>query len=205
VFDAPKPATKNTLVVEKATKESLTAVIRHKTISEGYPFTESLSHQVTGGTRVDKRSEILLRNAGLLPPGMQTVPGKGARLDAFGNMSRGQIVQILSYFKTFGSIQSSGRKVRGQKSRSGSLNRTKDYVRGIGFFVVPTFDSKRRLTPGIWRVDKSGIDLIIRFVPAKSMNYKARYPFQVIANKVGRANYEKEFDKAFRQAIATAR
>ena len=48
------------------------------------------------GPRVDKASERNLRARGILPAGMFVVPAEGARLDQYGNMSRGQMIQILS-------------------------------------------------------------------------------------------------------------
>ncbi|MDF5999583.1 hypothetical protein P4050_14390 [Pseudomonas aeruginosa] len=45
---------------------------------------------------MDKASERNLRARGILPAGMFVVPAEGARLDQYGNMSRGQMIQILS-------------------------------------------------------------------------------------------------------------
>jgi hypothetical protein len=47
-----------------------------------------------------KRFEKALKAAGAMPYGWQSVPAAGARLDAYGNMSRGQIAQILSQVGT---------------------------------------------------------------------------------------------------------
>ena len=110
VFDRPKSVTRKGTYLKRSTKSSLTAEVGLKSRAAGsVPVAEYLAANIEGSGRVDKRSETLLRNAGILPAGMQTRPGPDARLDAYGNMSRGQIVQILSYFKTFGSIHTSGR------------------------------------------------------------------------------------------------
>lgn len=204
VFDRPKPSTKDSIVVDKATKTELTAVVRHKTRDAGgVPSDEFLTHNIIGGPRIDKRSEVLLRVAGILPEGMQTVPGQGARLDSFGNMSRGQIVQILSYFKAFGGIKSSGRGYAGG-TRSKAINRTKKYQRGAGYFVVTAWDTKQRLYPGVWKVDKAGIDLILVFVKSQ-MKYKSKYYFAETTEKAAVDRFSQEFQRAMREAIRTAR
>jgi hypothetical protein len=49
--------------------------------------------------RTPKAFERALMRAGAMPDDMRAVPGKFARLDAFGNISAGQIRQILSQLR----------------------------------------------------------------------------------------------------------
>ena len=62
----------------------------------GTPPARYLMAQVTGGQRLLKPFEKRLQAKGVLPSGMQTVPGKGATLDAFGNIAGSQMNRILS-------------------------------------------------------------------------------------------------------------
>lgn len=55
-----------------------------------------LRAEVFGGARAEKRMEMALRARHILPAGKFVVPAKGARLDAYGNISRGHVMQILS-------------------------------------------------------------------------------------------------------------
>lgn len=155
-LDRPKPQTTRAMRVEKATRDNLTAVLRFTNRGEGVPAAEYLAHNITGGQRGLKRSELMLRAAGILPPGLVTIPGKAAKLDAYGNMSRGQIVSILSYFRAFGATA----------LNSGRMNRRAKGTRSKAeYFVVPVRDRRLGLYPGIWRaVNRTDLEPLLMFV-----------------------------------------
>lgn len=206
VFDRPRPATAKGTLLTRSTKANLTATVAIKTRNEGrLPANEYLQAEIEGGRRADKRSEILLQRAGLLPPGMQTRPGSGARLDAYGNMSRGQVVQILSYFRTFGGIATSGRARgrAGTQTASQKLNRslTAKPRRAVEFFVVP--EGQPGLATGIWDRRGKKIAPVLIFITPPS--YKPVYKFEPVARAAAARVFNKNLDKAFRRAIATAR
>lgn len=100
VFDRPTRFTLNSVEVELARGNKLRVVVRIKD-APNLGDKHYLSAQVRGGGRRLKRYEYLLQRYGYLPAGKYTVPGKGARLDGNGNMSPGQIVQILSCLRAF--------------------------------------------------------------------------------------------------------
>lgn len=200
VFDRPKPATVKGTFVTRSTKTKPEAVIGLKTRAQGTPTAEYLQAQVDAGGRADKRSEILLQRAGILPAGYQTRPGSGARLDAYGNMSRGQIVQILSYFKTFGGIKESGR-YKGRDTRSAKLNRNSSRARTFEYFVVP--DGMPGLSTGIWKRQGRKIEPILIFI--KPPIYRKRYDFYGVANKIIRTRFDRQFEKALQYALSTAK
>lgn len=212
VFDRPKPATVKGTFVKRSTKTNLEAVIGLKTRAQGTPTSEYLHAQINPGRREDKRSEVLLQRAGILPAGYQTRPGSGARLDAYGNMSRGQIVQILSWFKAFGGIAHSGRG-RGTKelvngkfqtfydTKSQILNRNMKKRRVYEYFIVP--DGMPGLSTGIWKRQGRKIEPILIFI--KPPIYRKRYDFYGVANKIVRTNFVRQFDKALQYALATAK
>lgn len=190
VFDRAKPATRNAFRVEKSTKHNLRAIIAVKTReSGGLPASEYLHPNISGGKRNVKRSEAMLRAAGILPPGMFTAPGKGAKLDAYGNMSRGQIAQILSYFQTYGlTALNSGRMNMSQDKRAKLQNRS-------AYFIIP----KR----GIWQRHGKAISPILLFI--SKAEYKQIFGFEKIAKGVIDREWQKEFNAALDDAIRTAK
>lgn len=198
-FDRPKPATVKATYVERSTKQNLTATIGLKDRSKGVPAAEYLHPNVQGGARAYKRSEYMLNRAGILPSGMYTVPGKGAKLDVYGNMSRGQINQILSFFRTFGNTAlNSTRMNMTDKRRTGMAKRRTDY------FVVPVADRKTKLYPGIWqRTGNDELAPVLMFVSRPV--YRAIYNFSEVAEKVVRRTFQSEFDKALVMALKTAK
>lgn len=99
VFDRPTPYAKRSLRVQGATKHNLVAEIRPREFGGGTPVWKYLGPQVSAGRpRQPKRYEVALQARGVLPAGMITAPGRGAKLDAYGNLSRGQIKSMLTWF-----------------------------------------------------------------------------------------------------------
>jgi hypothetical protein len=198
-LDRPKPGTTRALRVERATKDNLTAVVRLNQRGEGVPAQEFIGHNVTGGRRGMKRSEIMLRAAGILPEGMYTIPGKEATLDAYGNMSKGQIVAILSYFRTFGvatykdgSLLNSSRMNRAQKTKARAV-----------YFLVPVRDRKLGLYPGIWKRAGRELQPVLMFV--KPGTHRKLVKMYETGTIVTRRDFNRLFDAAFADAMRTAR
>ncbi len=197
-LDRPKPTTTKAMRIEKATKEKLTAVVRLANRGEGVPSQEFIGHNVTGGRRGMKRSELMLRAAGILPDGLYTIPGKEAKLDAYGNMSRGQIVSILSYFRTFGITPlNSARMNMKDKTRARMVQRRGEY------FVVPVRDRKLGLYPGIWRRSGNELQPLLMFVSPGT--HKKLVKFYETGERVARRDFNRHFDQAFAEAMRTAR
>lgn len=189
-FDRPKPATRNAFRVEKSTKHNLTATISVKSREQGgLPANEYLHPNIRGGKRTVKRSEAMLRAAGILPSGMFTAPGKGAKLDAYGNMSRGQIAQILSYFQTYGKTALNSPRMNMSPDKRAKLQSRSAY------FIIP----KR----GIWQRNGKSISPILLFI--SKAEYKQIFGFEKIAEGVIAREWKKEFNSALDEAIRTAR
>ena len=104
-FDRPTPFTMRSLFIKPATKRDLTAMVFVKDRAIGgknrNSIAEILRHQFAGGSRIEKALERALRRAGLLASGEFVVPGDAAKLDRYGNVSRGQITQLLSQIFPF--------------------------------------------------------------------------------------------------------
>lgn len=196
-FDRPKPETTKGTYMKRATPANLEAVVGIKDRVATYlaPNIGSSGRR----PRVYKNSEKMLRAAGFLPSGKYTVPGAEARLDAYGNMSRGQIVQILSYFRTFGNTSlNSKRKNATDKTRANLAKRNSDY------FVVPVASRELGLFPGIWqRNGKSDIKPVLMFV--SQPQYRAIYNFYGDNARRAQKIFDQEFKFALANALATAR
>lgn len=212
VFDRPTRWTLNSFNVEldKAAWSARVAV------KDGYWHRADnyLNTQITGGARKDKAFELALRRRGLLPAGWYAVPGAKAAIDSYGNMSPGQIKQLLSWFDAAepyaGSTQNMGQKGR-DKRRKGT--RTK---RGFEYFAAMpghrigggAWKNGRRqnLKPGIYKRTyfsfvgvrggrASAIEPIVMFVTNAS--YRSRFDFYGVGRRTVEANFSREFAAAF--------
>lgn len=198
-LDRPKPGTVRAMRIEKATKETLAATVMFNERGRAGPVADFLRHNITGGRRPMKRSEIMLRAAGILPEGLYTIPGKEAKLDAHGNMSRGQIVSILSYFRTFGITKLNSTRMNITDKTRARLARRK-----VDYFIVPISDRKLGLYPGIWqRTNGDTLAPILMFV--KPGQHKKLIKFKETAERVVRRDFNRLFDQALADALRTAR
>lgn len=110
VFDRPTDYIKKSVWIKQATPDRLVASIDPSYFGgKGVEPVKVLKAQAVGGRRRDKRSEVALRSAGILPNGYQVViPGEewggpfpGSE-DAHGNIKGSFMVQLLSYLQAFG-------------------------------------------------------------------------------------------------------
>jgi len=98
VFTDPTPWTLKSIQVFQAKPKQLDAAIwinDYRASKDPAPD-KWLKAQVFGGGRAEKKLERALRAKNILPAGKFVVPAKGARLDAYGNISKGHVMQILS-------------------------------------------------------------------------------------------------------------
>lgn len=105
VFDRPTPYTLNSVYVLPA-KVVSTEAFAYISIKDwpdkGIAAHKYLSPQIYGGGRNLKRSEEALMRRGFLPTGsLATAPGKGMKLNAYGNIPGSTMVSILSGLKAF--------------------------------------------------------------------------------------------------------
>ncbi len=190
VFDRPTRFTLNSLFVKGANARDLTAVVwlKRRDVFGGPHYLEP---QIFGGTRPLKPFEKRLQRAGLLPPGMYAVPGEGARLDSYGNMSRGQIVQILSQLRTFTEA--------GFDPHPTASRRSKHNMAKAGRFFVGR-PGGGKLPPGVWQRLPSKIVPVLIFVRAP--RYAQRFRFYEVAERIGRQQFPLQFERAAREAAA---
>lgn len=204
VFDRPTPSTQGSIARTYASKQKLTARTYLKDFSgKGTPATKYLTSQIEGGARRMKRFEIALQSVGALPTGFRAVPGDAAKMDAYGNIDRGQIVQILAFFKAFPEM---GYKANISDKRRAAMARGNKRTGALGYvyFVGRPGD---RLPLGIWQRVTLGhgnaIKPVMIFVP--HANYKKLFDFDYVGQKVIDREFIDEMKKATAEALRTAR
>lgn len=199
VFDRPTSFTLNSLFTKASTKRDLVARVGIKDESfKAQPPSKWLAPQALGGDRGVKRFEERMRTAGVLGPNQYVVPGSAAKLDAYGNMSRGQIVAILSDVQAhWDAAQNSTTASRAKRAR-----RKK---RGGVYFAVRW--RQGRLAPGVYERIGFGFGSAVRPVMLftdKAPSYRRRLDMERVGKEVVGRRYAEEFKVALDQALATA-
>lgn len=145
-----------------------------------------LQAQEFGGRRRDKKSEVLLRRAGILPAGYQTAipatPYPGSD-DGRGNLRGAFLQQLLSYLQTFGE---QGYKANMTAGRKRSLHKGTKRQTGRRYFVAYGRMRDGRashLAPGIWAVSGAGgaiVQPVLMFV--RMGTYQPRLDLDAVAS-----------------------
>ncbi|PJK03871.1 hypothetical protein CO615_00025 [Lysobacteraceae bacterium NML75-0749] len=202
VFDRPAQMTLRAVVYKKATKQKPWAEIKLRDEAfKGTPPAKYLLAEVQGGMRRHKRHEKSLQYAGILPPGMYTVPGKSAPLDAHGNIPGRVFTAILADVKAsadpYQNATSNSRKRR--RARQLKLG-----IRGGNYFAVK--HPRGRLQPGVYeRLDTgfgSGVRTILHFV--SSVQYRPRYDVFGYAEREYNRHFPFFFERELESAVANA-
>ena len=185
VFDRPTPFTLRSLYLKPATKADLTARVWFKDLNRPEHY---LVPQIRGGERLPKRFEEHLRRAGILPKDPVAVPGGGARLNKYGNMTAGQITQILSV------LGASPDSQQWATARSRKRNR-----KPRAFFVGRPGGG--RLPLGVW--ERRGMKLLPILIFVKRPHYAQRFLFYDIGKRVALREFPKQFNLALAQALSS--
>lgn len=163
---------------------------------KGTPATNFMGPQVYGGPRNHKRMERALILKGMMKRSEYAVPGAGVKLDAYGNVPRGTVIKIMSAINAFSEVGYMANRTGSRRSSKKAA--TADY------FVSTTARPGR----GIWqrKAFASGVGIRPVFLFAEgSPKYRVRVPFDKIASNIFIARFDAEFDKAFAEAMRTAR
>lgn len=207
-FSSPTRWTiKSWYVRKKATKTDLVASVGWSDYLVNKQFKGPdyyLSQHFNAGTRVHTRFEERLIKAGMMPAGMNAVPGKAAEemgmLNANGNMKPGVVVAILSALQALSGPGYNG-NAAGRKRQSAN----KRAARQVYWAGKPGPNTPN----GIWALDEkfSGgrgrLRPVVIFV--KRANYRKRLDLDRIANAVVQRTFVAEFDKELAEAVRTSR
>jgi len=206
VFDRPTPWVINSVRIEYATKTDLTASLAFKDKNSVENSRTLVEPHVYTGRRHFKAFEARLLAIGLLPKGYNAVPGGGATIDAFGNVSQGQISQILN---VLGALTEAGYN----KANSRTVTRLKKGnikkgIYGFEYFVARVGSSyTSHLQPGVYKrvITAFGTSLKPVLIFVKQAQYKRTLDFygkgEATINKVFPAYFNDAFDKAIKTAL----
>lgn len=194
VLDRPNAWTLNSIRVIESKRETLTGrvFVKDDAPNNGTPPENYLLPNVFGGGRKEKRFERNLRFAGILPNGWRVVPSTEAKLDAFGNIPRGEIQRILTAVRaSFDKYQnrSDSRRSRRNARNAPYFVAGLDRISIVGGEQVVT---RSTLQPGIYRRDGRGIKPVFIFVQ-KQPQYRQRLDFERAVESRADADFSPEF------------
>lgn len=177
VFDRPTRWAMNAPWVDKAKPNKLATAITLDNWRRAASQYSYIIPEIQGGPRRLKRSEKLLQERGILPPGMYAVPGAGARIDAYGNMSRAQMQQILAQVRAHFD----------PKQRTPLSQRTQ------------YFHAIVKGTNGIWQRTSAGLRPVLVFV--RPPRYRVRLRFREVAERAFQRHWQIEFPTQVKAAL----
>jgi hypothetical protein len=232
-IDRPTPYTRAAVYLQRATRERPVAAVGLKDdltyAAPGHQPANYLQPQIDGGQRNIKAFEKLLQLAGLMPAGWKAVPGAAARLDQYGNVSRGQIVQVLSQLRlqrTAGYTRNlplrQRQTLRGPDGKLLPLTaeqkrinaaRSRAFARAGGRFFVMRAGESPKIPPGIYQRQVLGRKAFgpnspfpkAVFVFVTRATYRKRFDWYTVAERTIEARLFFHLDAEIANAIATAR
>ena len=193
-FDRPTPYILRSVQFKGATAAALSATVAPTYFGgKGVDPQQVLKAQEAGGSRRDKRSEVALRRAGILPNGFQTVIPRSAfpgSADTYGNLKGSFITQLISYFRAFGE---QGYRANATDRRRKAIGKGTATVAGRRYFV--SYGKLRgnrssHLPPGIWAASGTGgsnVRPVLMFTRAG--RYRPLIAMEGIAKKADAENY----------------
>lgn len=198
VIDKPTPYTTRALFLRAATKTNLQARVWLK---DGNRPEHYLLPLIEGGQRPLKRFEQRLRMTGFMRSDERAVPGAAAQLDAYGNISRGQIVKILSQLRTA--------VVSGDFSNASSSKRSRAKRAGVAYFASAgdggqragragrgAAAAKQHLPRGIWerRAHAWGTSVRPVLLFVQGAKYGKQFDFFGVADRVVARQFPKHLE-----------
>lgn len=197
VFNHPTPFTVNAVRFAVDPEARCATLYVSEDAAKGTSPAKYLAAEIQGGHRRDKRSERAMIMRGLMEPDQQMVPGAGAPLDAYGNIRRGAMAQIMSRISAFGE-QGYSANVTG-KTR-GKLAKAKRAVRSTGtdYFVARDRAGRPR---GVFRLlGRHQITPVLIFTDRRP-DYRKRFDFVGLAHKSFGDTWPKEMRRAFYETM----
>lgn len=206
-FDRPTPMTMRSLRKKTARVSDLTAMVYLKDTAIGgknpRSMAEILAHEFGGGDRIRSRLEGAFSAKGYMSSSEYLVPAAGAKLDQYGNVSRGQIGQIFAQLKVGLDIYShSNYSARSRKSTAkagvyfwsfGRQGTTTVSIRGGE--MVKGAGRQNHLPRGVWL--RVGAGVLPVLIVARKPSYKQRIDMEKIARQV----IDKDFDSIFSRVL----
>ena len=220
-FDRPTPFTRNAFYVKPATRQLPEAAVGIKDDStSGRGPRRWLEAGIEGGNRQLKGLEKAIRSLGVMDGSQYIVPGRYARLDAYGNVSRGQIVQILSQLRAFTGAESVSRNLvrrdgfnenddRRLTRAEAARKRAAAFRRAGGQYFAVGPAPRGGLRPGIYQRQVASRRLTgapsprprAVFIFVDRVSYEARFAFWDAAAYEAERSFPRRFDEALAQYV----
>lgn len=186
VFDRPTPVVQRGVRYTKADKRNLAVTIYLARGDNGDIDVESiLRPHIEGGRRLVKASERRLRRFGFMGPDQWIVPGPGAPLDRYGNISAANMSRILGQVQAYQEAGYNKRKIRKSKA-------------------IGTVYAVQRV--GIFKRTGPRTSIPVLFFTNTAPEYESgRFDFYYAVRRHVEQNFQKNFDDALAHAIRTAK
>lgn len=220
VFDRPTPWTLKSIWVETATSNAnaagvinmpvagdtyntsskatssayMSASVRIKDDLAGGGAATYMHPHIDAGKRLPKGLEVQLRAAGVLPAGYWAVPGQGAKLDRFGNMSNQQIIRVLSQLRI--TLLSGFTR---NMSLGAARARAAQRKAGGRFFVMPIGS---KVQPGIYQREFYGTNITPVLIFVSSVSYRRRLDFYGTVRRSAETHLGAQVERALNESLA---
>lgn len=188
VFNQPTGFTTRSALYRKATLQAPVAeVFIRDDAAKGTPPSKYLQPQVRGGQRRQKGAERQLARAGLIGRDEGWVPGRAMKLNRYGNVPSGKIVQMLSQIRAFGE--------QGYQANVTARSRSK----AKGKYFVPNPATRNRLPRGVYeRYGPKGRRIRPAMLFVKLPSYQRRLDFRGAVTQ----DINRRMPESFRRALA---
>lgn len=197
VFDKPTRWVLQGIYARTGTKKDPhgEVIVRDRGFGKGVgtPAADILSAEILGGTRKLKRFERALGHR--VEDATYIVPGRGAQLDAFGNMPKGQINKVLS---ALGAAETTAGYNANRTTKSGKRQKKKMEI----YFVATSKRDGRPLA--VYKVIGKGQVAPIFFFPRAKPHYHERLAFYGVVQKTVTKHAVPIFRDEMSKAVATA-
>lgn len=195
-FDRPTKYTQRVLAFLPATKSKLRAEILPRSFAgKGNVAWEYLNPEVAGGARQAKRSEKRLR--AVLGEQVFLTPGRGAKLDSAGNISRAQWTKIMSGLGALGD-QSATKKSAKRSKRLVANRKTQSQ-----YFIGRSKKSGKPIA--VYELKRKGKVEPVMLISRKAPHYKARFNFALTVERSVQRSLPRLFEQNLDAALRTAR
>lgn len=184
-IDRPREFTVNSVAIEPATGEKLfSRVFLKVNQGSGRGAGKYMMPQITGGSGHLRGYEVALQRKGMMPTGWRIAPGGAAKLDNFGNISKGTLDAVFRNL-----VLEGPRKPPKRASKRGPMR---------WFYLLK---QRGRLMPGVYIVEGAkGPRQVLRY--ESSLRFKKRYDFWGVASKTAREKFPEQFNRACQESLA---
>lgn len=199
-LDRPVARTKSATTFLSSTALTLKSQVLVKDRMSGTPPATYLNPQERAGGRRAKKFEQALQASGALPRGYILVPGRGAELDSYGNVTRSQLIAVITQL---GTDYSPGYQRVIPKTVAGRLRVMAK--RGKSFIAVQPGEEKQLgVSAGIYERSNGGA-LRAVFLYKRAVRYRKTLDLERTAAKEAPGIVAAEFASAVRKSFARLR